>query len=356
MKQQWQILWHTLFWSVIMLCVWLFALSNTKMNTTELLIIFLLYPIINISLFYLNYLALIPRFLAKKRYRTYAITIIIAIVLYGFGKYGVALVYKQYILARVKGHELGFGSYFLSTVFTSFFFLFLSAALKFTTDWFLNGRIHRDLENQRLSAELAYFKIRSDIAADFHDELGSTLSSIALYSEMAISDSSADMRTKSILSLIGESSRGTISAMQDMIWTIQPKNDSMQEVIYRMREYAYPLAELKNISLTFAVSEDVQAMILPMEIRKNIYLIFKEALNNAFKYAAASTISIELVKQDNVLKLEIVDDGAGFDVSNARAGNGLINMCKRAEQAGGVLLVKSNKGNGTEILFSCPVN
>jgi len=130
----------------------------------------------------------------------------------------------------------------------------------------------------------------------------------------------------------------------------------MREVIYRMREYAYPLAELKNITLTLAAAEDVQAMILPMEIRKNIYLIFKEALNNAFKYAAASAIGIKLVKEHNVLRLEIKDDGAGFDVSDARTGNGLINMHKRADQTGGTLLVKSCKGSGTEILFSCPVN
>jgi signal transduction histidine kinase len=210
-----------------------------------------------------------------------------------------------------------------------------------------------EIEAQRDKLEME--KIRADIAADFHDELGSTLSSIALYSEMAITDSSADERTKNILSLIGESSRGTVSAMQDMIWTIQPKNDKMQEVIYRMREYAYPLAELKNISLTFDAGENVQDLILSMDIRKNIYLIFKEALNNAFKYASATCITITMFKRDNLLHLEIIDDGAGFDLENAKAGNGLANMHKRAAQAAGTLHIKSFKGRGTEILFSCPV-
>ncbi len=135
-----------------------FARNNMKLSTGALLVIFLLFPLINISLFYLNYLLLIPQFLNKKRYGIYAVAIVVAVILYGFFKYGVALIFKQYVLMRVKGHVTGFGSYFLSTVFTSLVFLFLSAALKFTVDWFLNERIQRDLENQRLSAELAFLK------------------------------------------------------------------------------------------------------------------------------------------------------------------------------------------------------
>jgi signal transduction histidine kinase len=356
MKLRWQIFWHTFVWLLLVCFFMCIALnSNTKWSVGDLLVMFVLYPIINISLFYLNSLVLIPLFLVKKKYGIYAIAIAITIILYGFGKYRVALIFKQYILMRPGTQVVGFGSYFLSTVFTSLVFLFLSAVLKFTVDWFLNERIQRDLEYQRLRSELAFLKIRTDIAADFHDELGSTLSSIALYSEMAISDSTADERTKSILSLIGESSRGTVSAMQDMIWTLQPKNDSMQEVVYRMREYAYPLAELKNISLTFEAGEDVQNLVLSMDTRKNIYLIFKEALNNAFKYAAASHIIISLTKQNNLLSLQIKDDGKGFDLTNAIAGNGLTNMHKRAGQAGGTLTIKSGEGCGTEILFSSTV-
>jgi len=199
-------------------------------------------------------------------------------------------------------------------------------------------------------------ELRDKIARDFHDELGSTLSSISLYSEMAMNDNFANKkRTKFILSLIGESSRSSVSAMQDMIWTIQPKNDSIQEVVYRMREFAYPLAELKNIKLTLNVEEDMQKLLLSMDARKNIYLIFKEALNNSFKYASASHITINITKQHHRLILEVRDDGEGFDLWNASTGNGIKNMRKRAEQIGGKLVVKSRKGSGTEILFSCPV-
>ncbi|HEY4322340.1 MAG TPA: sensor histidine kinase [Mucilaginibacter sp.] len=158
MKFRWQIFWHVFFWVVVITFCLAFARNNTKMSTNDLLVIFVLYGIINISLFYLNFIVLIPQFLDKKRYGIYAISIVFAVVFYGFVKYGGALIFKEYVLMRMKGQLTGFGHYFLSTVFTSLFFLFLSAVLKFTIDWFLNERIQRDLENQRLSAELAFLK------------------------------------------------------------------------------------------------------------------------------------------------------------------------------------------------------
>jgi len=109
-------------------------------------------------LFYLNFLVYIPNFLDKKRYGIYATVIFITIIVFGLGKYGVGLMFKQYVLVRMQGHVIGFWPYFLSTVFTSLTFVFLSTVLKFTIDWFLNERIQRDLENQRLSAELSFLK------------------------------------------------------------------------------------------------------------------------------------------------------------------------------------------------------
>jgi two-component system LytT family sensor kinase len=158
MKRHWQILSHVFFWIVLISFFGFIARNNTKMTTNDLLVVFLLYPAINISLFYLNYLVLIPQFLHKKRYEIYAVAICIVVILYGVGKYGVALIFKKYVLLHDNGLVVGFWSYFLNTVFSSLCFLFLSTALKFTADWFLNERIQRDLENQRLTAELAFLK------------------------------------------------------------------------------------------------------------------------------------------------------------------------------------------------------
>jgi len=132
--------------------------DNAKLTTADILVIFLLYPAINISLFYLNYLLLIPLFLDKKQYSYYFVAVTAVLLAYGFGKYGVALLFKNIVLMHEKGHYVHFWPYFISTIFTSLLFLVLSAALKFTVDWVLNERIQRDLENQRLSAELAFLK------------------------------------------------------------------------------------------------------------------------------------------------------------------------------------------------------
>jgi two-component system LytT family sensor kinase len=153
MKLRWQIFWHVFFW-VAMISFFLFvAHNNTKLSADDLLIRFVLYGIINISLFYLNYLLLIPLFLDKKRYGIYVTGIVIVIILYGFAKYGVALGFKQYLLMRVKEGDVSFGAYFTGTIITSLIFLFLSIALKFTVDWFFKESIRRDL-----SAELAFLK------------------------------------------------------------------------------------------------------------------------------------------------------------------------------------------------------
>jgi two-component system LytT family sensor kinase len=113
---------------------------------------------VDISLFYLNYLVLMPHFLDKKKYGVFAVSLVGAIIFYGLAKYGLALIFKQQILEHTKTDITGFWAFFLSTTFTNIVFLFLSAVLKFTGDWFLNERIQRDLENQRLSAELAFLK------------------------------------------------------------------------------------------------------------------------------------------------------------------------------------------------------
>ena len=128
------------------------------MTTQRVLVLFGLYGGINISLFYLNYLFFISVFLNRKRYSMYALAIVLTIALYGIGKYGMGLLFKEDVLMRIKGEMIGFWSYFLSTLFTSLLFVFLSIILKFSVDWFLNERIQRDLENQRLSAELAFLK------------------------------------------------------------------------------------------------------------------------------------------------------------------------------------------------------
>ena len=158
MKRSWQIFWHIVFWICMIAFFVSIARYSGKMTTQAILVIFVLYGIINISVFYLNFLLFIPRFLDKKKYKLYAISIVSTIIAFGLVKYGFGLMFKSIILMRLKGHEIPFSKYFINTIFITTIFLFLSTVLKFTIDWFLNGRIQRDLENQRLTAELSFLK------------------------------------------------------------------------------------------------------------------------------------------------------------------------------------------------------
>ena len=156
-KTGWQVFWHMLFWLGMISFFLFLAHTDTEISYRELMIKFLLYPIINVTLFYLNFLIYIPKFLDKKRYWAYTAFIIISIIVYGLFKYGVGLYYKDIILMHMN-KPIPFNAYFISTIIVNILFIFLSTGLKFATDWFLNERIQRDLENQRLSAELAFLK------------------------------------------------------------------------------------------------------------------------------------------------------------------------------------------------------
>lgn len=158
MKKGWQIFWHVVFW-VAMIAFFMFMwYNNGRMGFKAALVLFVLYGSINIVLFYTNYLVLIPYYLDTKKYKTYALMVLIAIGLFGIIKLGVAILFKPYVLERMKGHVVGYGDYFVSTVFVSLIFIFLSIVLQFSVDWFLNERVQRDLENQRLTAELSFLK------------------------------------------------------------------------------------------------------------------------------------------------------------------------------------------------------
>lgn len=124
----------------------------------SLLVIFVVFGVVNIGLFYLNFLYFIPKFLDKKQYKYYTIALIGSIIVFALGKYGLTGLFKSYIVSHSGEKQASFGAYFIGSALTSIFFLFLSTALKFSVDWFLNERVQRDLENQRLSAELAFLK------------------------------------------------------------------------------------------------------------------------------------------------------------------------------------------------------
>ncbi len=208
----------------------------------------------------------------------------------------------------------------------------------------------------RVKRLLAVEKIRTNVARDLHDDMGSTLSTINILSSMAKSKINTDaVKANEYLSKITDNSQRMMEAMDDIVWSIKPSNDSMQKIIARMREFATNVLESKDIELKFFADEALFDVKLNMQARRDLFLIFKEAVNNAAKYSKASAMDISIKPENKKLVLTVQDSGKGFNVTAVEEGNGLGNMRKRAEALQGNLQIKSKEGEGTIIKLTIPV-
>jgi signal transduction histidine kinase/ligand-binding sensor domain-containing protein len=202
--------------------------------------------------------------------------------------------------------------------------------------------------------------IRNKIAQDLHDNVGSTLSSISVYSQVAkiYHQQHRQEDLQQTLEKIGVTSSEMISEMNDIVWAINPRNDNMNVIIQRMESYARPLLQAKNIIFRFDYDPSLSHMHLPMEQRKNFYLIFKEAINNALKYSGCRNLYVSVSVNNSHVELKVQDDGKGFDITEMKAlaakslsGNGLLNMKRRAADMKGECTIASKPGRGTTVLL-----
>ena len=177
-----------------------------------------------------------------------------------------------------------------------------------------------------------------------HDDIGSTLNSISIYSQIAQQDPD---KKQEALEMIGDGSRKVIDAMSDIVWTVNPDNDSFEDIILRMRSLAFNLFRAKNIEFTFRAEETLNHIKLSIERRRNLFLIFKESLNNLVKYSEATLVSIQLFSEGSNVKLIIRDNGKGFDTLKPANGNGLNNMRIRAKEMKSQFQIDSSLGEGT---------
>ena len=208
---------------------------------------------------------------------------------------------------------------------------------------------------KKLEQQQALQRIRNDIARDLHDDIGSTLTSINILS--AVSQKNLERnREQAAVSLqqITEQSQSMQQAMSDIVWAIKPDNDKMQNMVLRMREFVNHTLELKNIDVEFNVNENILSQTLPMEQRRDFFLIFKEAVNNAAKYSKATKVVIQLNKPNDTMQLCVTDNGVGFDTSRFTTSNGLKNMKERAEALHGALVINSAPGDGTLVQLQFP--
>lgn len=209
---------------------------------------------------------------------------------------------------------------------------------------------YRQAQRQQLA------RVRDHIAKDLHDDIGSTLSSIRIFSEVAQGQlAGTHPQTQALLERISANASTLAESMQDIIWTIKPSADGLPDVVSRMREFGLRLTEAKGIAFTMHVEEPFPVLRLRLEQRRILYLVFKESVNNAVKYAACTALGVRLSVHQRQLHLHIADNGQGFDSAAARAGNGLTNLQARACDLGGQVQLTSAPGAGTTVVLTAPL-
>lgn len=200
----------------------------------------------------------------------------------------------------------------------------------------------------RLRQALKLHAVRDRIASDLHDEVGSSLSAITIGSQLAAQLSRSDSaQVKDLMARIGETSDASLRSMSDIVWAIDPRNDQGDALVKRMQRIAHELLQTKGIEVVFAVSEGLEEIKLRMDARKDLVLLFKEAVHNASKYSKARSVKVALQRRRGRLLLTVQDDGAGFDPGKQGEGHGLGSMRRRAAALGGELLLISAPGQGT---------
>jgi len=190
--------------------------------------------------------------------------------------------------------------------------------------------------------------IRNKIAQDLHDDIGSTLSSISILSDLALRENSSS-QTMETMNEIKDSSMMLMERMDDIVWSISPRNDSLENLLIRVRHFATTLFEAKGIDYTIDIQKNVSEVRLPEDYRQHIYLILKEAINNLVKYALASQAFLEVSFDRKYLILSVRDNGRGFDQATPSTGNGLSGMQRRAAMMNARLSIRSVPGEGTSI-------
>jgi len=201
----------------------------------------------------------------------------------------------------------------------------------------------------RINQILKVQAVRNRIAADLHDDIGSTLSSISIMSELAKVKSSDSL---SLLKSIGESASAIQENMSDLVWVVNSKNDHFNNMVQRMKQFSSEILDAKSIAFHLICDEDVYDERLSMDQRKKVYLFFKEAINNAAKYSCAKQVNVHISSLNDQIILTIEDNGNGFNLNNGNSGNGLANFRRRADELKGIFSIHSAINEGTKIQLS----
>src|SRR5215467_3643343 len=228
--------------------------------------------------------------------------------------------------------------------------------------WFLTlaviavGAVVTLLYRYRVAHLLELERVRLHIATDLHDDIGSSLSQIAVLSEVArrqVEESSAGLSQP--LSTIASTSRELVDSMSDIVWAINPNRDNLGDLAHRMRRFASDLFTANEIELRFHAGDTERPMRLDADVRRQIFLIFKESSHNIVRHSQCSNVEVNFLIENHAIVLTLTDDGKGFDIAQANHGHGLTSMSRRAKALGAILEISSQTGVGTVVSLKVPL-
>ena len=216
----------------------------------------------------------------------------------------------------------------------------------------------------RMARLLEMANVRTRMATDLHDDIGSGLSRMAILSEVVKQQIGNNAEQSGpLLTEIADSARTLVDSMRDIVWSIDPRRDDLANVVVRLRQFASDVLEPQKIKLDFQAPPELEKVKLNPEQRRHLFLIFKEAINNISRHAECTSVSLDITVLHNRLIAEMRDDGRGFsDVASTDAptnggagGHGLQNMRTRTAQLRGQLSVDASPGCGTRVKLTIPL-
>jgi len=241
---------------------------------------------------------------------------------------------------------------------TGWFRLMILAAcilLGITIQYIANRRRQNRLKLVEQLRKEEQNKVRQRTAEDFHDEVGNKLTRINVLTNVLkkkIGTLTPD--TERIIHQIQDNTAQLYSGTRDILWSLKPSNDSLYEILHRIRDFGGELFQDTEVDFTFNGSDEKwRDYKLPLDVSRNLIMIFKEALNNCLKYSGARQVSLEAqLREDRTLQLILTDNGGGFDIQYVKKGHGIDNMNVRAGRIHGRLYIDSMKGKGTIITLT----
>jgi signal transduction histidine kinase len=215
--------------------------------------------------------------------------------------------------------------------------------------------LHRQLESLRQHEALE--KERARIARDLHDQLGANLTQVALLGEMAEADKDSAKEVELHAKQISQTARETTHALDEIVWTVNPSNDTLDGLINYLCKYAQEYLAMAELKYRLEVPSQLPSTPISPELRHNVFLAAKESVNNVVKHARATSAWLRLHLEPHQFTLEIEDNGRGVDPADEKKGrSGLRNMRKRMEDIGGKFEISRGAEGGTKIRLSAPLN